>query len=632
MLGKDSSIGISCDGAIGTANATVLIRDGVPLEEIDKTTVLYDGVLVPVGSQPPDWYKVEPVEVVFPYPIPEGFSIADNVKMTNLGDENHRIEINTNTTDVLIYLYNNPAAIQMDAERTHAGVCLSEADRPVISCDGATQSFKWAYAVRNGTSSAIALKTYVDGVQRDIINDPPEWLTKDILDEMPAGEVPEGFYISNGVYKFRNNDSSNHRLEFEILNTDFFRSVVSDNPTLVQMTDKLGEHVGVCLSQSTDVIPIGCEGATDRISFAFNTQCQIYINDVYVGSDWISQALWSMHGIKQSDLADNWLILSNLTADYIRVKIVVTGSRNYGTPTDNPTFVDNDGTLTFCLAPTPIGCEGSVDYITVGLINDGSMLDVYLNDKLLPVNTKFFLRNGGGAIVLGQHGIHVEALDSQGLPALMSDGRYTNAALARFINMTSSFQKLRFDLLDASAIDQNNTIENESFFFDSSTRNTSFCLSPSTDEGCQPSEIIMINNQFEGGSVRLDYEIEALSHSVENVSKRFSITDLPQGILLSEIVRQVIAQINEDHPFIAFRETSGTYVANFDFWTYRSESSGTFSLSGVNAVLSEDPIGIKFVKNGLDDDLFPLLFPDAASNGTTSYVAHSCGTQELIGI
>lgn len=281
----------------------------------------------------------------------------------------------------------------------------------------------------------------------------------------------------------------------------------------------------------------------------------------------------------------------------------------------------------------PIGCEGSVDYITVGLIKDGSMVDVYLNDELLPVNTKFFLRNGGGAIVLGQYGIQVEALDSQGLPAIMSDGRYTNAALARFINMTPSFQKLRFDLLDAPAIDQNNTIENESFFFDSSTRNTSFCLSPSTDEGCQPSEIIMVeNDQFEGGSVSLDYEVEALSHSVINVSKRFSMTDIPQGTYLSEIVRQVILQIKEDYPFIAIRDSTGTEIANFDFWTYRSESKGTFSFSGVNAVLSEDPMVIKFVKNGLDDDLFPLLFPDAASNGTTSYVAHSCGTQELIGI
>lgn len=326
---------------------------------------------------------------------------------------------------------------------------------PQISCLGATPSFKWAYAVKEGTSHAIALKTYVDGVQRDIFGDPPQWLTREILDEMPAGEVAEGFYTANGVYKFSNTDSVPHRLEFVILNPDLFRSVVSDNPTLIQLTAKLGEHVGVCLSESTvspiscdgatptlwmrcsgnwdfylndeyilngvpndftywirnnkqdelwadwdgllglnlldlsktfrfRMVPvtgasytpptdnptfmelengdlvwclakgtpqISCDGATDHINFPFRTNCEIFIDGDFAGVQWYSSELWAHHGIKLDPLADNWLMLSNLTANNIRVKIVVTGEPDYGIPEDNPTFHDDNGTLTFCLAP-----------------------------------------------------------------------------------------------------------------------------------------------------------------------------------------------------------------------------------------------------------------------------------------
>ncbi|ENX33938.1 hypothetical protein F889_02602 [Acinetobacter colistiniresistens] len=426
----------------------------------------------------------------------------------------------------------NPAHENVTPIFTRA--CFAPYQSP-ISCAGAESTVEMAFAIKDGTGAPLNVSFLLDNNPVDLMNNPPPYITKEILNKLYDGEVPAGFSTGAGVLKFTNTDAEPHRIECFTDDFQNIRVLANHNSSVINLDNEIDWiDVGVCLSQDVGI---------------------------------------------------------------------------------------------------PIGCEGSVDYITVGLIKDGSMVDVYLNDELLPVNTKFFLRNGGGAIVLGQYGIQVEALDSQGLPAIMSDGRYTNAALARFINMTPSFQKLRFDLLDAPAIDQNNTIENESFFFDSSTRNTSFCLSPSTDEGCQPSEIIMVeNDQFEGGSVSLDYEVEALSHSVINVSKRFSMTDIPQGTYLSEIVRQVILQIKEDYPFIAIRDSTGTEIANFDFWTYRSESKGTFSFSGVNAVLSEDPMVIKFVKNGLDDDLFPLLFPDAASNGTTSYVAHSCGTQELIGI
>ncbi|EXB26103.1 hypothetical protein J537_2301 [Acinetobacter baumannii 1437282] len=118
----------------------------------------------------------------------------------------------------------------------------------LISCTGATSSIKWAYAVKDETSQAIALITLVDGIQVDIINNAPVWLSKELMNEMPSGEVPDGFSISNGVYKFTNNDSIPHRIEFVILNPEFFRSVVSDNPTELQMTPIVGERIGACLS------------------------------------------------------------------------------------------------------------------------------------------------------------------------------------------------------------------------------------------------------------------------------------------------------------------------------------------------------------------------------------------------
>ncbi len=135
----------------------------------------------------------------------------------------------------------------------------------VISCVGATSTLKWAYAVKDGTSQAIALMTLIDGIQVDIINNAPVWLSKELLDEMPSGEVPDGFSISNGVYQFTNNASIPHRLEFVILNPEFFRSVVSDNPTEIQMTPRVGEHIGVCLSPQQNQFICTPEIATTTI-------------------------------------------------------------------------------------------------------------------------------------------------------------------------------------------------------------------------------------------------------------------------------------------------------------------------------------------------------------------------------
>jgi hypothetical protein len=127
----------------------------------------------------------------------------------------------------------------------------------------------------------------------------------------------------------------------------------------------------------------------------------------------------------------------------------------------------------------PLGCEGSVDHITVGVITDGGLIEVYLNDVLLEVETNFFFRIGGAAEKLRMHGIDVTALTAQGLPALdHGGGRYYEAEQAAFSNTTSNYQKIRIKTIDANAVDQNHTPENESFDSESEPNTTTFCLAP----------------------------------------------------------------------------------------------------------------------------------------------------------
>ena len=140
------------------------------------------------------------------------------------------------------------------------------------------------------------------------------------------------------------------------------------------------------------------------------------------------------------------------------------------------------------------------------------------------------------------------------------------------------------------------------------------------------------NDLFGGGSVRLDYIIDAPNQGINNVSNRYSMTDIAQGTWLSDITRDVIERIRNDHLFISFRDGTGNQVANFSFWTYRSTINGQFYLNGATDAISSDPITIKFVKNGFEDDLFPLLFPNAAEDLVTEYSVHSCGTMEFPGI
>lgn len=290
----------------------------------------------------------------------------------NLSDTPHRFEfVPVNDPEVpnsFTPPSNNPTFIEHpDGSLTF---CLA-AKSNQISCDGATSSFKWAYAVKDGAASAIALKTYVDGVQRDIINDPPEWLTREILDEMPEGEVPEGFNIANGVYKFNIYDSHNHRLELEILNPDFFRSVVSDNPTLIQMTDKLGEHVGVCLAPPAN--QISCDGATPLARFTDDGVFDITVNGVYYENPSLltcKQMVDHYPTLAEVLLVngDGETLFTNKTENSLRIMLDPLRPNFVEIHPDNtnPTVnIDVDGIITFCLSekPSEISCEGATESV-----------------------------------------------------------------------------------------------------------------------------------------------------------------------------------------------------------------------------------------------------------------------------
>ncbi|WP_228268171.1 hypothetical protein [Acinetobacter sp. TUM15113] len=361
----------SCEGAVNSAKFIFASTLTLPPGPGDLT-IKIDGVKLEEGKEPPSWFEETPIGVEPPFQLPEGYRAVSYAEIVNLDEtKSHRIEAISEIPELLVFILDNPTVIQLSPRSNrHVGVCLSPKQKNSISCVNAVPSIKWAYAVRNGTSSAIALKTYVDGVQRDIIGDPPNWLTKDILDEMPAGEVAEDFYTANGVYKFNNNDTVPHRLEFVILNPSLFRSVVSDNPTLIQMTDKFGEHVGVCLSPKQNPV-ISCDGATPQMSLA---DCRgtwdFYLNGEFKIRGLPGDiSLWVLNN-KGGELWADWdgpLVFNLLDlSKTFRFRMVPSESATYHPPTDiedNPTFMElGDGDLIWCLADDSpqISCDGAV--------------------------------------------------------------------------------------------------------------------------------------------------------------------------------------------------------------------------------------------------------------------------------
>lgn len=148
---------------------------------------------------------------------------------------------------------------------------------------------------------------------------------------------------------------------------------------------------------------------------------------------------------------------------------------------------------------------------------------------------------------------------------------------------------------------------------------------------CKPNRLFLTEGKLAAATtVHLDYEIEAKRHGVNEEEKRFSFTSPDNDLTYSKVVEALVDKIKADHPFITFEKSTGTDIANFRFWTYRSDTRGEFRFDGASNALSTDPITIKLIKSNEPGDLFSMLFPDDF-DAYEKYV-HSCGTQEFIGI
>ncbi|AZN67015.1 hypothetical protein DX910_00490 [Acinetobacter haemolyticus] len=172
-----------------------------------------------------------------------------------------------------------------------------------------------------------------------------------------------------------------------------------------------------------------------------------------------------------------------------RIKLIKTSTSVVDVGEQNGAVSDQSDSVHICLSlleipDIPIGCEGAVSYIEIGTITHGGIIDVYLNDEIVPVDSNFFFRVGGAAEKLRQVGINSIALNEDGTPATdYGNGDYYNVYRARLINLTDDYQKIRIEALDANPVDINFTPENESFFYVDSDFESfaTFCLAPTSN-------------------------------------------------------------------------------------------------------------------------------------------------------
>lgn len=119
-----------------------------------------------------------------------------------------------------------------------------------ISCEGATNSFKYVLAIRDGTEPPPdAMYVVVDGVEVPENSAPLPWYQHSVLNENYPFPVPAGFSVGQGVAQARNLDSVSHRLEVKSRSDDLL-IFMYDNPTVVEL-DNAHKHVGTCLSAAS---------------------------------------------------------------------------------------------------------------------------------------------------------------------------------------------------------------------------------------------------------------------------------------------------------------------------------------------------------------------------------------------
>jgi|GEM_PF-4429471 len=575
------------------------------------------------------------------------------IKIKNLSAEiNRRIKLIKTATSVVDIGQQQGAVVN---QSDYVGICLAPSS-DILGCEGAVDHITVGTITDGGIINVYLNDQWLNaenvfffrnGGASDLLRQAGIQVTPLTSTGLPATDSGEGHYYDAERARLVNTTTDYKRIRIELLDANS----VDDNFTPENGSFEFNPETNIttfCLSPKSS--QISCEGATQIASFRMSFPqidnwsllyndplnflgfADMYINDQNagpnIGSDWaefgidvIVIGLWN--GSPPTGTQE-WLngaqveFRANSPTER-RVKFQSIFVENFDS-VSNPTISEvGFKSYGFCLAAksTEFTCTPETASQSVELFKSRDSLPF-----LTFANVAFNIYENGALIGSELSLISISDMQLVGLEVLFMDETNRRITIS---NRREAHRPLQLEptmaiVDDVDIINGDVVTEGGSFFL---------CLAGS----CEPTEFVMSdNNLFEGGSVRLDYVIDAPDHGISNVSKRFSMTDIAQGTYLSEIVRDVIAQIKEDHSFIAFREGTGNAVANFDYWTYRSTTDGLFRLSGITGVISKDPITIKFVKNNLNDDLFPLIFPGAASDGITEYSAHSCGTQDLPGI
>ena len=119
-----------------------------------------------------------------------------------------------------------------------------------ISCDGASSSVRIQLLRQVDYGSSNNVPTIIfDGVEYDVSENPPFWLSFSRTEDLFTGPIPEGFERLPFVEIWTNNDSVSHRIELKTNNPDL-RLVFFDNPSVIELGVVDGMHVGFCLSAS----------------------------------------------------------------------------------------------------------------------------------------------------------------------------------------------------------------------------------------------------------------------------------------------------------------------------------------------------------------------------------------------
>ncbi|MCU4389905.1 hypothetical protein KTH73_04080 [Acinetobacter courvalinii] len=310
---------------------------------------------------------------------------------------------------------------------------------PGISCDGAESSVEMAFGIKIGSSVPLNISFQLDGEPVDLMNNPPPFITREILNKIYDGEVPAGFNTGAGVLKFTNTDAGNHRIECLTNDTENIRVLANHNSTVVNLDPKIEwTHIGTCLSPkpSTGFVCTP-ETASEYVQFSkvrsnfpsatfVNVPFNVYGNDVLIGSNVTLNRLSDMEPIGLTCVFENMdQTLMSVYNSWPEVRSIRLQPLENFVPdvdvTQGNGFVDEDS-FWLCLAPAQ--AQGLLGYLTMfhlsnlssnpnktinitvdGIIHTGlplseSELDNYWND--VPVTVSI---TPDGDLIIGNMGI-----------------------------------------------------------------------------------------------------------------------------------------------------------------------------------------------------------------------------------